>query len=138
MSYSAEISRDHPTVLILVIDQSASMEEEMIGGMSKARFVADVLNKTIATLIGVCIKEVNQPPRHYFDVGVVAYNGRGVRPGFGGNLAGKYLHPIGFIADNLLRVEEREQRVLDGAGDLVAVKSKFRVWFDPVSDGARR
>ena len=93
MSYSAEISRDHPTALILVIDQSASMDEEMIGGISKARFVADVLNKTIATLIGVCVKEVNQPPRHYFDVGVMAYNGHGVRPGFGGNLAAETRNP---------------------------------------------
>ena len=51
MAYSAEISRDNPTCILFVIDQSGSMDEKMITSKAKAEFVADVLNKTIYTLI---------------------------------------------------------------------------------------
>lgn len=51
MAYSAEISRDNPTCFLFVLDQSGSMDEQMETGRSKALFVADVLNKTLATLV---------------------------------------------------------------------------------------
>lgn len=137
MSYSAEISRDNPTALIFVIDQSLSMREEMRAGTSKAQFVSTILNRTFSTLIGLSTKEANQPPRHYFDIGVVAY-GSGetvVSPGFKGALGGQYIHSISDIANNVLRVEEREKRFVDDTGEVTAVKSKFRVWVDPVAEG---
>jgi hypothetical protein len=40
MSYSAEISRDNPTAILFPIDQSRSMDEKIVGGKSKAEFVA--------------------------------------------------------------------------------------------------
>ena len=46
MQYEAEISREHPTCFLFVIDQSGSMDEMTEAGRSKANFVADVLNKT--------------------------------------------------------------------------------------------
>ena len=51
MPYQAEISRDNPTCLLFVIDQSGSMGEKTESGRSKAHFVADVLNKTLYTLV---------------------------------------------------------------------------------------
>jgi hypothetical protein len=45
------------------------MEEKMATGKSKAEFVADVLNKTISTLITNCTKA--DGVRNYFDVGVM-------------------------------------------------------------------
>jgi hypothetical protein len=36
MAYTGEISRDHPTCFLFVIDQSGSMEERMGSGRSKA------------------------------------------------------------------------------------------------------
>jgi hypothetical protein len=56
MSYTGEISRDHPTCFLFVIDQSGSMDEKIGSGCSKADFVADVLNKTLATLVANCTK----------------------------------------------------------------------------------
>jgi hypothetical protein len=76
VAYSAEISRDNPTAVVFLIDQSGSMDEKMVTGKTKADFVADVLNKTIYTLVTNCAK--SDGVRHYFDVGVIGYGGQGV------------------------------------------------------------
>src|SRR5215211_6175379 len=133
MVYSAEISRDNPTCILFVIDQSTSMNEKMASGKSKASFVADVLNKTIYTLVTNCTKA--DGVRNYFDVGVIGYSGAGVSNGLGGALASGALHPIAAVADAPLRVEERVRAVDDGAGGIVEQKTKFPVWFEPRNEG---
>ena len=133
MAYQAEISRENPTCILFVIDQSGSMDEITEAGRSKAAFVADVLNKTLYTLITSCSK--SDGVRNYFDVGVIAYAGSQVGSGFGGALSGDIVHPIHAISENTLRVEERKKKVDDGAGGIVELKTKFPVWFDPKSGG---
>ena len=133
MAYQAEISRENPTCILFVIDQSGSMDEIMDSGRSKASFVADVLNKTLYTLVTSCSK--SDGVRNYFDVGVISYAGSQVASGFGGALAGEIVHPIHAISENTLRVEERKKKVDDGAGGIVELKTKFPVWFDPKSAG---
>src|SRR6266851_62307 len=56
------------------------MDEITETGRSKADFVADVLNKTLYTLITTCSKA--EGVRSYFDVGVIAYGGKEVASGF--------------------------------------------------------
>jgi hypothetical protein len=134
MTYSAEISRDHPTAILFVIDQSRSMEDQIAGGRPKAEFVADVLNKTVYTLVTNCSKA--DGVRRYFDVGVLSYSGDGVGNGFGHAANGHgILSPITDIADTPLRVEERARSVDDGAGGIVEQKTKFPIWFEPKTTG---
>src|SRR5712691_11696726 len=133
MPYQAEINRDHPTCFLFVIDQSGSMDEKTESGRSKAQFVADVLNKTLYTLITNCSKA--DGVRNYFDVGVLGYGGAGVASGLGGALASEAIHPIAAVADAPLRVEERVRAVDDGAGGGVERKTKFPVWFEPKNEG---
>jgi hypothetical protein len=133
MAYGAEISREHPTCFLFVIDQSGSMDERMESGRSKAQFVADVLNKTLYTLFTTCQKA--DGVRNYFDVGVLAYSGDSVGNGFGGALANSAIQPIKDVADAPIRVEERSKKVDDGAGGVVDQKTKFPIWFDPRSSG---
>jgi hypothetical protein len=133
MPYQAEISRDNPTCFLFVIDQSGSMDEITETGRSKADFVADVLNKTLYTLVTTCSKA--DGVRNYFDVGVIAYGGSEVASGFGGALCGGIVHPINAISEHTLRVEERQKKVDDGAGGIIELKTKFPVWFDPKSAG---
>lgn len=132
-AYQAEISRDNPTCFLFVIDQSGSMDERTESGRSKAQFVADVLNKTIYTLVTNCSKA--DGVRNYFDLGVLAYSGSSVETGFGGPLSAAIAHPINLIGDNPLRIEERVKKVDDGAGGIVDQKTKFPIWFDPQSSG---
>jgi hypothetical protein len=133
MTYSAEISRDNPTAILFVIDQSGSMDERMGTGKSKAAFVADVLNKTIYTLVTNCTKA--DGVRNYFDVGVIGYGGQGVGPGLGGALSGTIIHPITTVANTPLRVEDRTKLEDDGAGGTFERRIKFPVWFDSTSSG---
>src|SRR5438876_1334423 len=117
MAYQAEISRENPACILFVIDQSGSMDEITEAGRSKANFVADVLNKTLYTLITSCSK--SDGVRNYFDVGVVAYGGTEVTTGFGGALADGIVHPIQAISEHTLRIEERKKKMADGAGGIV-------------------
>jgi uncharacterized protein YegL len=133
MAYQAEISRDNPTCFIFVIDQSGSMDERTESGRSKAQIVADVLNKTLYTLVTNCSKA--DGVRNYFDVGVIAYGGADVGTGFGGALSNGIVHAISAIGDSPLRVEERAKKVDDGAGGIIEQKTKFPIWFDPKNSG---
>lgn len=133
MSYSAEISRTTPTAFLFLVDQSGSMQEVMQNGKSKAQFVADVLNRTLATLITRCTK--SEGTRNYFEVGVLGYSGSTAENGLAGALSSTVLHPISQIEANPLRVEDRIKRMDDGAGGLVDQTIKFPVWFEPKASG---
>ena len=109
MTYSAEISRDHPTAFLFVIDQSESMEDPIAGGRSKAEFVADVLNKTLYTLVTNCSKADGVRP--YFDIGVLSYSGDGIADGFGHVANGHaIICPITDVANTPLRIEHAKRR----------------------------
>ena len=133
MAYSAEISRDNPTCILFVVDQSGSMDERMVTGKAKAEFVADVLNKTIQTLIISCTKA--EGVRNYFDVGVIGYSGSQATAGLGGTLSGSVINPISALAVAPLRVEDRTRIEDDGAGGVFERSVKFPVWFVPTSSG---
>jgi hypothetical protein len=133
MSYRAEISRANPTAFVFLVDQSASMSEELEAGVSKAHFLADVLNKTLMELVIQCRKA--EGILDYFDVGVLGYSNSSVRPGFGGSLSGLHLTQVSALAQSPLRVETRRRKVPDGTGGLVETEVKFPVWFDPQADG---
>ncbi len=138
MAYSAEISRSSPTALIFLLDQSASMQDPFGGAQqkgdaapSKARVLADVINRLLQNLILRCAKE--DGVRDYFYVGVVGYGERVqplIRPaeGYG---APEDLIPVSYLAERPLRLEERVKKIPDGAGGLVEQRVKFPVWFDP-------
>jgi len=127
--YTAEISRSNPTAYLFLVDQSASMNDPMLSGRSKAEFVSDILNRTLRDLVVRCTRE--DGVRNYFDVGIITYSHNEVSNGLGGALASSWIHPISVIADNTLRVEDRVKQVDDGAGGLVSQTVKFPVWIDP-------
>ena len=127
--YTAEISRSHPTAYLFLVDQSASMNDPMLSGRTKAEFVSDVLNRTLRDLVVRCTRE--DGVRDYFDVGIITYSNKDVSNGLSGALASSWMHPISVIADNTVRVEDRVKQVDDGAGGLVSQTVKFPVWVDP-------
>jgi hypothetical protein len=133
MAYAGEISRDNPTCILFIIDQSGSMADRMTAGKFKAEFVSDALNKTLYTMITNCSK--SDGIRDYFDVGVIAYGGHGISAGFSGSLSGPVFQPISALADHPLRVEDRTRFEDDGAGGVLERKIKFPVWFDPANSG---
>jgi hypothetical protein len=133
MSYTAEISRSNPTAFLFVVDQSGSMSDKLSTERSKADQVADVLNRTLATLITRCTK--SEGTRNYFDIGVIGYGDKGAYNGFQGELGNSILHPISAIEAAPLKIEERKKKMDDGAGGVIEQTIKFPVWFEPKSGG---
>jgi hypothetical protein len=110
-------------------------------GRSKASFVADVVNKTLYTLITISSKA--DGVRDYFYLGVIAYSGGGAGNGFSGELArGTILRSISEVAAHPSRIEVRRQRVAPSPmsdatehDGLVERQVKLPIWFEPRSRG---
>ena len=134
MSYTAEISRTHPSCFVFLIDQSGSMQEGWAGeaGKNKAEGLSTIINRLLQNLVLKCAK--SEGVRDYYDVGVIGY-GATVGPAFSGALAGKELVPVGEIANQPARIEERSKKVDDGAGGILDQNIKFPIWFDAVANG---
>lgn len=134
MSYSAEISRTHPSCFLFLIDQSGSMSDNFVSiQKSKSSAVADAINKMLQQLVIKCAK--SEGIRDYYYVGVIGYGKNGAKPAFAGAIAGLNLVPISEIAKTPARVEERMKKVSDGAGGLIDTTVKFPIWFDSVHEG---
>jgi hypothetical protein len=133
MPYTAEISRSNPTCFIFLLDQSGSMSEGFgEGGIRKADFVADVVNRTLHDLVIRCTRM--EEIRSYYHISIIGY-GASVGPAFSGSLSGRSHVPVGEVADLPARLENRTKKVPDGAGGLVEQQVRFPVWMDPTSNG---
>ena len=135
MAYTAEISRTNPTCFLLLVDQSGSMAEPFgaDSGKSKAQGVAEAVNRLLQTLVARCAKGEHILDRYH--VGVIGYGGE-VRLGFPvDGLAGEVLQPVSRIGACPLRIEDRHERIADGAGGWRDRRIKFPVWFEPMSQG---
>lgn len=132
--YSAEISRANPTCFVFLLDQSASMQDQIGSGegQRKCDVVADALNRLLFELGIKCAKE--EGVRDYFHVAVIGY-GANVGPALAGPLAGREIVPLSEIAASPARLESRSKKVPDGAGGLVDQEVRFPVWVDPVANG---
>jgi hypothetical protein len=132
--YSAQITRAHPTCIILLIDQSGSMGDPFSGDSArkKADFVAEVVNHTLHDLVIRCTK--TEEVRNYYYVSVIGY-GRSVGSCFSGELGGRPIVPIAQVADYPLQVKSSYKRVSDGAGGWVEIPVRYPVWIHPTADG---
>lgn len=132
--YSTEISRSSPTCFVFLIDQSASMVDNIGSGegQRKCDVVADALNRLLSELCIKCAKE--EGVRNYFHVAVIGY-GATVGPAIIGPLTGRDIVALSEIASSPARLEARLRKVPDGAGGLVDVEVKFPIWVDPLANG---
>src|SRR5215471_17546245 len=133
MAYQADISRSNPGCFLFLIDQSGSMADPFAGGTghSKADELATIINRLLASLVIRCSKD--EGVRDYFDVGVIGYGTKVVHSLAGAG--GTPFLPISRLADEPLRVEDRVQKIPDGAGGLVEQSVKFPIWVDPSAAG---
>src|SRR5437588_12992010 len=119
MAYQADISRTNPSSFFFLLDQSGSMSDPFAGGdagRSKAAELATIINRLLASLVIRCSKD--EGVRDYFEVGVIGYGSR-VAPALSTAPDATPIVPISRVADEPLRVEDRTQKVPDGAGGLV-------------------
>ena len=134
MPYSAQISRTNPACILLLIDQSHSMNEPFVGNAEqrKSSVVADSVNRLLQNLVLRSAKA--EGVRDYFHIGVIGY-GKRLTSGLGGKLPHDVLLPISKLGDHPLRIETRKKLVPDGAGGTIEQTVKFPVWFDAQANG---
>lgn len=134
LPYQAQISRQNPSCILFLVDQSGSMSDPLGGhsGRSKADGLADAINRLLLELTIRCTKNQSEGIRNYYDVGVLGY-GKQVGSAWGGSLAQRVLVPISDVGNNPAKVDERKRKVEDGADGLVEETIKMPVWFYPVA-----
>lgn len=72
--YSRQLNRRDPGCVILMLDQSGSMEEPFYGTPEpKKDVLARAVNGFIVELVLRCVKGPNEAPRDYFDIGLIGY-----------------------------------------------------------------
>jgi hypothetical protein len=76
MSFSARVDRDHPICLVILLDQSDSMQDPLAGNPkeSKDSAVAEILNGLLYELVLRCVKSPQEGPRPYFAIAVIGYS----------------------------------------------------------------
>lgn len=129
--YQKRVDRQNPACFMFLVDQSYSMNEPVAGrpDESKAIAVARAINNLLYELVLRCVKNPDEGPRHYYDIGVVGY-GNTVGPAWGGNLAGGgVLASVVEIANNPMRVEQVDASTTGGG-------ARVPVWFEPIANGA--
>ncbi len=133
MPYSAEISRTHPACILVLVDQSGSMDEPFAGQLDKKKSegVADAVNRLLQNMVLKCAK--SDGVRDYFHVGVIGYGGL-VTSGLTSSLD-DCLVPISKLADKPKRIENRLRLIDDGTGGVTEQTVKFPIWFEPVATG---
>ncbi|MEQ8841609.1 MAG: VWA domain-containing protein [Acidimicrobiales bacterium] len=107
MSYTQEISRVTPGCIMFLVDQSGSMAEPFAGDETTTKMdgVATAVNRILLELILKSVKDHDEGPRHYFDIGLITY-GAEVGSAFGGSLAGRDLVSIAELTENPLEPEQ--------------------------------
>lgn len=130
MAYASEISRRNPACLLILVDQSGSMNEEIPADRTtKAKGVADVVNNLIAELIN---RNTNgEEVFDRFHVGVITYGDTSVKTPFGPD----GLAPLSQIYEKPLRIETRIFDRYVGAGRMEQEQVQMPIWFDALGAG---
>lgn len=136
MSYERRVDRNNPSCLIFLVDQSASMNDQIVGApVSKAAALAEQLNGLLYELIQRSTKSLNEPPRPYFAIAVIGYR----TDAQGKPIVGSVLQipdatgPLAWttdLANSPLRLDERYRVTGDPSSRFVVP-----VWVDALASG---
>ena len=80
--YERDITRQHPALMLLLLDQSGSMQNAWLRGGTKADGVAESVNNLIQSIVLMSVRQ--KEVRHYFDLAVIGYSGSTVTSMFQG------------------------------------------------------
>ncbi len=134
--YSARVTRDNPCAIVILIDQSGSMDEIFRNDITRAQAVADIVNDLFDSLIMKCQKEGGI--RDYFKIMVIGYGKdfgeTDVSVMWEGNLANKDWVSVSELKDNILNIETIQTTKMMPWGLEPDVKTK-KIWINPCCEG---
>lgn len=136
IQYCARVTRNNPSAIVILIDQSGSMEEEFREGITRAQAVADIVNDLFDSLIMKCQREGGI--RDYFKIMVIGYGkevgNSEVSIVWEGNLADKDWVSVSELRENILSIETVETTKMMPWGLVPDIKTK-KIWLNPCCDG---
>lgn len=137
-SYAVSWGGTHPGCMIILLDQSGSMDETFAGtqagaGKRKCDMVATILNSLLQELIAA--NTVGSEIRPRADIAILGYQGDTVAPVFSGALAGRDFVSLSDLQLNPMRVDRKERSDVDETGQEVRLMIYMPVWVDPEADG---
>ena len=138
MSYEKPWGRLHPGCLIILLDQSGSMDQTFGGnqlgkGKKKKDMVATVLNSLLYEFAKS--NTVGTEVRGRADIAVLGYEGSNVRSALGGGLASKDFVSLPELYSNPIRIEARETKEMDETGKVITMAVHFPIWVEPLAGG---
>jgi len=135
--YDAEINRDNPTAIIIMIDQSGSMgfSTQKYKGEVKpySEIVAEMVNDLLNELIGRCTK--SEGVRDYFDICVLGYGGdsnESVEVLWEDGLEGEKWVSVSKLKANALYEKRSVSKSIRGIVKIVEEDVPY--WFSPVAN----
>lgn len=135
--YEAEINRKNPTAILIMIDQSASMDwnTQTYRGEEKtySQIVADMVNELLNELIGRCTK--SEGVRDYFHTCVLEYGGIDDSNAYSlwdGNLKGKDWVSISELKQNARYEKKTVIKTIRGKSKVSEIEMPY--WFKPVAN----
>jgi hypothetical protein len=135
MVYSADISRDNPTCLLFLIDQSGSMNDGWSNNPDekKSENVSTIINRCLQNLVLKCAKD--DGIRDYFHVGVIGYNNANIGSVLKNFNPDQDLISISELAKNPMRIDTISKKVMDMDGNMVNEEVKLPIWVEPYAYG---
>ena len=127
MPYSEKMSSSNPGCIIIMIDQSYSMEDPYGSSGEKKKDLASLaVNRVINEIV-----EASSDGESIKDRCFIAVIGYGKKDTGVDLLLGDL---ISVIAENPIRVESIKKKISDGAGGLVEIDEDFPVWVESVAE----
>lgn len=136
MPYTQEISRATPGYIVLLIDQSFSMDYGFGEHGTRAEECAKAVNRVIRETVLACTD--GEEIKNSCDISVIGYGKfrDNADNAFSGELASKPVATIQELTENCLRIESIKRKVSDGAGGLVEIDDQFPIWIEPAAGGS--
>lgn len=138
MAYEKQWGTLHPGCLIILLDQSGSMEDKFGGqqigaGRKKKDMVATVLNSLLNEFVKT--NTVGQDVKPRADVAVLGYQGSSVQSALGGSLKSKSFVKLPELMANPINIETRTKKEMDDTGNIIEIPVYFPIWVEPKASG---
>jgi hypothetical protein len=135
MTYARQWGATHPGCLIILVDQSGSMDapfggQQIGAGKRKCDVVATVLNNLLHEFVETNTVGAQVKPRA--NIAVLGYEGTNVGSILPGPLATKDFVSLPELMQNPLRIETRVRKELDEQQQVVEIPVYFPVWVEPM------
>jgi uncharacterized protein YegL len=142
LHYNARVRTNQPCCIVLMLDQSGSMSEEIINNrgeaVQKAEILAQEVNKFLNEILVKCRRD--NLYKNYFDVLIIGYgreedeNHERVILAWEGKLKGKSWVTVSDLVSNYLRKESIDIINTRPFGPRI-LKDEYKCWIEPYAEG---